>query len=155
MLIKRIVVLFTFLLASLTSLYSQTRKFDSLSTNRTGNNTLRVSNSKWEENIIPDVRIKWVFQNDSTFFRTAIWPDGPENDVGKYKIDKKNNIFSIQWRFRFSIGSKKETGYSDPQLYSIIKMTENEIILRKQVSKEDKTDGLSAKKNYICLVKVQ
>lgn len=74
MLIKRIVVLFTFLLASLTSLYSQTRKFDSLSTNRTGNNTLGVSNSKWEENIIPDVRIKWVFQNDSTFFRTAIWP---------------------------------------------------------------------------------
>jgi len=63
---------------------------------------LGVSNSKWEENIIPDVRIKWVFQNDSTFFRTAIWPeDGPENDVGKYKIDKKNNIFSIQWRFRY------------------------------------------------------
>jgi len=79
--------------------------------------------------------------------------DGPKYDVGKYIINKRNKTFSIQWGFSFLNGNTKNISYSAPQLYIIVKWTEKEIILRKQVRKEEKNDEFSKENNSINLVR--
>lgn len=154
--LKEAFILLPFLFVFIHSLHAQNQKPDSISSCKSEYNGIDVSNSNWIHKNDLDARIEWIFKNDSTFIRTKIWPeDGPKYDVGKYKIDKRNKTLSIQWGFSFLNGNTKNISYSDPQLYTITKWTEKEIILRKQVVKEEKTDDSLKENNSINLIRSQ
>lgn len=152
--IKETIILFTFLFAFESFTQGQNSKRDSLSSKKSEYNSIDVSNTNWIHKNNLDANIEWNFKNDSTFIRTKIWPeDGPKYDFGKYRIDKRNNTISIQWRYNFLTGKTQNTGYSIPELYAIVKWSEKEIVLRKQAVKEEKINDSSTENSYLNLIR--
>lgn len=154
--IREGIILLTFIFAFETSALAQNSKKDSSSLKKLEYNTVDVSNTNWLHKNSLGANIEWNFRNDSTFIRTKIWPeDGPKYDLGKYKIDKRNNPISIQWGYSFLTGKTENTSYSVPELYDIVKWSEQEIVLRKQAVKKEEINDLATENNYINLIRRQ
>lgn len=116
---------------------------------------IKLCNSHWVQKNSPGQSITWIFKNDSTIYKTKVWPEsGPKYDIGKFHIDKQHKKFLIQWGFKMPIGDASSIAYTDPQTFYIVKWTKSEIILSIP-NPEGKTSESNSelKSSYIYLVR--